>query len=702
MPKFNLYQSLHTTVIGPGGKVVEVQIRTREMHQRAEWGVAAHWAYKDDVPSNDIDWLNRIIDWQAEITDPAAFMENLKTDLEQDEVFVFTPKGRVITLPVGSTTVDFAYAVHTEVGHRCIGAKVNGRLVPLQHKLRSGDTCEIFTSKVESAGPSRDWLQFVESPRARNKIRQWFSRERRVDMIEAGRDELTKEFRREGLPLQRIWASELLARRSQAASYADLDALLAAIGEHHVSARSRRPEGGPRLPHRRRRRAAAVPPSTGQSSARTPAQHRRRARRGARRRARAAVAAAARRCRATTSSASSPAVVASACTAPTAPTPSVADERAGDPDDRRRVGRRPAARRCSAPASRWSRSTARELLRDVANALSEQHVNIVAVQHRTPAATASPRCASSSRWPTPATSTPCCARSRRSTPSTTPTGWSRRRHPARPYHRFARSPSQLCDDRTTAEGSASDEADATGTRRSADDEPAVGSLRSCLDIPDQPRDARHPGAGVGALAALRRGVRRGRRGGRLRPDHPADDARTSGVFQRVGDATDIVTKEMYDFVDKGGRHVALRPELTASVCRAFVEHRPPTPWKVWYAGPNFRYESPQRGRYRQFDQVGIEVLGADDPLPRRRGDRPRLAVLPRARTAPGEAAAQLARRARRSGPLRRRAAAYFEARRRCAVAESREYARQEPAACARLQATRGRADHRRRATIDEF
>ena len=238
MPKFNLYQSLHTTVIGPGGKVVEVQIRTTEMHQRAEWGVAAHWAYKDDVSANDIDWLNRIIDWQADVSDPAAFMENLKTDLEQDEVFVFTPKGRVISLPVGSTAVDFAYAVHTEVGHACIGAKVNGRLMPLQHTLHSGDTCEIFTSKVESAAPSRDWLQFVESPRARNKIRQWFSRERRVDMVEAGRDELTKEMRREGLPLQRMWAGDLLEREVEAASYADLDAMLAAIGEHHVSARS--------------------------------------------------------------------------------------------------------------------------------------------------------------------------------------------------------------------------------------------------------------------------------------------------------------------------------------------------------------------------------------------------------------------------------------------------------------------------------
>ncbi len=236
MPKFNLYQSLHTTVIGPGGKVIEVQIRTREMHQRAEWGVASHWAYKDDSASPDIDWLNRIIDWQADISDPAAFMENLKTDLEQDEVFVFTPKGRVITLPIGASCVDFAYAVHTEVGHACIGAKVNGRLVALDNKLRSGDTCEVFTSKLESAAPSRDWLQFTVSPRARNKIRQWFSRERRVDMVEQGRDELTKEMRREGLPLARTWKSEALAAEVEAAGFVDVDSMLAAIGENHVSA----------------------------------------------------------------------------------------------------------------------------------------------------------------------------------------------------------------------------------------------------------------------------------------------------------------------------------------------------------------------------------------------------------------------------------------------------------------------------------
>ncbi len=238
MPKFNLYQSLHTTVIGPGGKLIEVQIRTREMHQRAEWGVAAHWAYKDDDAQLDIDWLNRIIDWQADVSDPAQFMETLKTDLEQDEVFVFTPKGRVITLPVGSTTVDFAYAVHTEVGHACIGAKVNGRLVSLDHQLRSGDTCEIFTSKVETAGPSQDWLGFVVSQRARNKIKQWFSRERRTDMIESGREELADEFRRESLPAQKVWSSEHLATVISDLGYHDLDTLLAAIGEHHVSARN--------------------------------------------------------------------------------------------------------------------------------------------------------------------------------------------------------------------------------------------------------------------------------------------------------------------------------------------------------------------------------------------------------------------------------------------------------------------------------
>lgn len=236
MPKFNLYQSLHTTVIGPGGKPLEIQIRTREMHQRAEWGVAAHWAYKDDNEIPDIDWLNRIIDWQSDIADPAQFMESLKTDLDQDEIFVFTPKGRVIALPLGACPVDFAYSVHTAIGNACIGARVNGRLVPLTHQLKSGDTCEIFTSKVESASPSREWLEFISSPKARNKVKQWFSREKREDLVEAGREDLSKELRRVRLPVNRVMESSHLMAEMESLNYLDLETLLAAIGEGHVEA----------------------------------------------------------------------------------------------------------------------------------------------------------------------------------------------------------------------------------------------------------------------------------------------------------------------------------------------------------------------------------------------------------------------------------------------------------------------------------
>ena len=172
MPKFNLYQSLHTTVVGPQGKPLEVQIRTWEMHARAEQGVASHWQYKDAdgaTAATDAAWLNRIVDWQLETQDPDEFMQNLKIDLEQDEVFVFTPKGKVITLAAGATPIDFAYAIHTEVGHACIGARVNGRLVPLDSKLSSGDAVEIFTSKVEGAGPSRDWQHIVATPARRRQ-----------------------------------------------------------------------------------------------------------------------------------------------------------------------------------------------------------------------------------------------------------------------------------------------------------------------------------------------------------------------------------------------------------------------------------------------------------------------------------------------------------------------------------------------------
>jgi GTP diphosphokinase / guanosine-3',5'-bis(diphosphate) 3'-diphosphatase len=238
MPKFNLYQSLHTTVVGPGGRPVELQIRTKEMHRRAEFGIAAHWGYKERSQAEDLAWLQRMVDWQQDTSDPTEFMETLKIDLQQDEVFVFTPKGKVVTLDSGATPVDFAYTIHTEVGHRCIGARVNGRLVPLDSMLNSGDTVEIFTSKVAGAGPSLDWLQFVHTPRARTKIRQWFSRERRVDAIDAGKEELAKALRKEGLPVQKLAKSDVVKRAAEAMHYHDLEALHAAIGEGHVSART--------------------------------------------------------------------------------------------------------------------------------------------------------------------------------------------------------------------------------------------------------------------------------------------------------------------------------------------------------------------------------------------------------------------------------------------------------------------------------
>src|SRR5579883_577935 len=336
-PKFNLYQSLHTTVIGLDGNPIEVQIRTHEMHRRAEYGIAAHWGYKakpdtaeraptsakpvksgegppggqpasparrrsggarqarptgsaakgpaaappprgrtrsagdQAAPSGrgagagaaagaasaptrnaerlalaretssttaEIEWMQRIVDFQNETTDPIEFLEALKLDLEEDEVYVFTPKGKVIALTANATPVDFAYAIHTEVGHRCIGAKVNGRLVPLDTKLHTADTVEIFTSKAPTAGPSRDWLGIVASSRARTKIRQWFSRERREDAIELGREELIKELRREGLPVQKLAADGALADLAATMNYADLDSLYAAVGDNRVSARA--------------------------------------------------------------------------------------------------------------------------------------------------------------------------------------------------------------------------------------------------------------------------------------------------------------------------------------------------------------------------------------------------------------------------------------------------------------------------------
>jgi guanosine-3',5'-bis(diphosphate) 3'-pyrophosphohydrolase len=242
MPKFNLYQSLHTTVIGPKGRTVEIQIRTQEMHQRAEYGVAAHWKYKEqagktgEVADEDLTWLKHLTDWQAETQDPSEFLDSLRFEIGAKEVYVFTPKGKVIGLTGGATPVDFAYAVHTDVGHRTMGAKVNGRLVPLETPLNSGDVVEIFTSKSIEAGPSKDWLNFTKSPRARAKIKQWFSAERREDAVEQGKESIAKAMRKHNLPLQKMMSGESLLTLAQDLKLADVESLFAAVGEGHISA----------------------------------------------------------------------------------------------------------------------------------------------------------------------------------------------------------------------------------------------------------------------------------------------------------------------------------------------------------------------------------------------------------------------------------------------------------------------------------
>jgi GTP pyrophosphokinase len=271
MPKFNMYQSLHTTVIGPGGKPVELQIRTWQMHKRAEYGVAAHWKYKDEMhaaaaasgvkaggptvtagtprgskaarsanwdEATEMAWLRQLVDWQRETEDPAEFLDSLRFDLAGNEVYVFTPKGEVVQLPHDATPVDFAYAIHTEVGHRTIGARVNGRLVALDYTLDNGDTVEIFTSKAQEAGPSRDWLTIVKSARARNKIRQWFTKERREAAVEAGKDQIAKVMRKQGLPLQRLTSADTLRDVARNLRYPDLSTLYAAVGEGRISALS--------------------------------------------------------------------------------------------------------------------------------------------------------------------------------------------------------------------------------------------------------------------------------------------------------------------------------------------------------------------------------------------------------------------------------------------------------------------------------
>jgi guanosine-3',5'-bis(diphosphate) 3'-pyrophosphohydrolase len=244
MPKSNMYQSLHTTVVGPQGRPIEVQIRTREMHRTAEYGIAAHWRYKEGRDGKkakeaaDLAWLGQMLEWLKDMADPRDFMEGLKIDLYGGQVFCFTPKGDVMNLPAGATPVDFAYAIHTEVGHRTIGAKVNGKLVPLDYELRTGDAVDILTSKAQGEGPSQDWLRWVKTPRARNKIRQWFSRERREDALEDGREQLQRLMRKQNVPLKRLATEDALEQLADEMKFPSLESLYVAIGEGQVSPQS--------------------------------------------------------------------------------------------------------------------------------------------------------------------------------------------------------------------------------------------------------------------------------------------------------------------------------------------------------------------------------------------------------------------------------------------------------------------------------
>ncbi|UDL77132.1 RelA/SpoT family protein [Corynebacterium uberis] len=243
-PRFGVYQSLHTTVMTDSGRPLEVQVRTHEMHYAAEFGIAAHWRYKETKGSHKGDqaevdqmaWMRQLLDWQKEAADPNEFLDSLRYDLSARQIFVFTPKGDVVNLPAGSTPIDFAYAVHTGVGHRCIGAKINGKLVALETALNSGDRVEVFTSKDENAGPSRDWQDFVVSSRAKAKIRQWFSKERREEHLEAGRDALAAEVQRGGLPMHRLFTAQSMRTVAVELHYPDVDALYTAIGSGSISA----------------------------------------------------------------------------------------------------------------------------------------------------------------------------------------------------------------------------------------------------------------------------------------------------------------------------------------------------------------------------------------------------------------------------------------------------------------------------------
>ena len=323
MPKLNRYRSLHTTVIGPQGKPLEIQVRTRKMHEEAEYGVAAHWLYKRGRASKEDDewltWVKSLMDWQQEEQDPGEYMRNLRTDLFADEVYVFTPKGEVKVLPSGATPIDFAYAVHTDVGHRTVGAKVNGRIVPLHYRLKSGDFVEILTSK-SGRGPSRDWLALVTSSRARNKIRQWYQRETRGETEAKGRELLDQALKAQKLPYRKLQGSSVLAQVIRETGFKKAEDFYVALGAgklppgqivNKVIQRLKTDEVAAEPVDHDEAAAARRPPSRATVSA-SPCPASRTSSSGS--------PSAARRCRETRSSATSRSGVGSPCTARTART----------------------------------------------------------------------------------------------------------------------------------------------------------------------------------------------------------------------------------------------------------------------------------------------------------------------------------------------------------------------------------------------
>ena len=584
-PKFNMYQSLHTTVIGLDGKPVEVQIRTSEMHHRAEYGIAAHWGYKSkEDHSSEMAWLQRIADVDRQTDDPIEFLEALKLDLEQDEVYVFTPKGKVIALPARSTPVDFAYAIHTEVGHRCIGARVNGRLVPLETQLTSADTVEIFTSKSPTAGPSRDWLQIVASTRARNKIRQWFSRERREDAIENGREDLARALRRDGLPLHKLLGSTALQEVADAMNLADLDALYASIGENQVSAQSivqrliKALRGGgeadEQLP-------TIALPGTSRPAPEPPHGHRR-LRRGARRRH--------------------------------DPPGPLLHAGAGRPD---RGLRDPGPGRLGAPGRLRQRGGAGRPLPGAPHGgrVGPGQRRRLRGDHRgaglRPGPPAGRRVPGGLRAPPQhrgrphrhdaGPGQPDGLRRRAGRPDPPAFTDQRAEAPRRGVRRVSSASWQESLTPTSEEPSVSPGSSApepTSGRAAA--APRAKGMHDVL----WPESARWE-ATVARFAGLVEGAGYGLT---ITPilEH-------AGVFLRgIGEGSEVVGKEMYVFEDRDGQLMALRPEGTAPIARAYVQHHPVPPWKAWYVAPSFRHENPQHGRYRQHHQLGVEALGPAD------------------------------------------------------------------------------------------